>query len=102
MAKKKSETPETNFERAVTAWRTAVGFWLADHHGRQAELATALQVQRYQINDWFISRRKAPPLWVVWAINSTLILRETTVAREASTRVSNLIPAGCHVRLRKP
>jgi hypothetical protein len=78
MAKKKNTTPADNYQRAVSRWRASVRDWLKAAHGRQQELATVLQVERYKINDWFVSERKEPPLWVVWAIKATLILAETT------------------------
>lgn len=77
MAKKKTESPESNYHRAVRAWKRSVAAWLHARRGRQVELATVLQVKRYAINDWFISRRKEPPLWVLFAVNATLIERET-------------------------
>lgn len=77
MAKKKSETPETNYTRAVDQWKRAVSAWLGARRGRQSELAITLQVKRYAVNDWFVSRRKEPPLWILFAVNSTLITKET-------------------------
>lgn len=85
MRKKKNDTPETNYTRAVADWRNQVKDWLQAKHGRQQELANVMQVKRYAINDWFISQRKAPPIWVVFAVSATVITATTKTSTWADT-----------------
>jgi hypothetical protein len=75
MAKPKKQKPEPQdaFKKGYDKFLDEVGLWCKSRVGRSSELAVVLGVKRYQVHDWFVSKRFAVPGWVVFTIPKVLI-----------------------------
>ena len=75
--KRKQPTPDEAFKKGFAAYLEQVGLWCKSRTGRSGELAIALNIKNYNVHDWFVSRRFAPPAWVLFAVQKTLVLPVT-------------------------